>query len=64
MVEGEENRTKERCGLVIRVGLKFGIDIDDEGRANCREETSLRDRVRLSTRILYMTSNARISRWY
>ena len=43
MVEGEEGRAKEHHRLVIWVWLEFGIDVDDEGRADCREQTRLRD---------------------
>ena len=45
-VEGEEDGAEEDCGLIVRVGLEFGIDVDNEGRANGREQTYLRDQVR------------------
>ena len=41
MIEGEEDGAEEGRGLVVRVGLKVRLDIDDEGRADCREQTGL-----------------------
>lgn len=45
IVEGEEDRMKEGRGLVAGILLEFGVDIDDEGRADGREETGLRDKI-------------------
>ena len=46
LVEGEEDGAEEGHGLVVGVGLEFGMDVDDEGRADGREQTRLRDQVR------------------
>ena len=43
MVKGEEDCAKERHGLVVWVRLELGINVDNEGRADCREQTRLRD---------------------
>ena len=34
LVEGEEDRTEEGCGLGVRIGFELGLDVDDEGRAD------------------------------
>jgi hypothetical protein len=49
LVEGKEDRTEENCRLVIGVGLEIRVNVDDEGRADCREQTRLRGRVKLLT---------------
>ena len=41
LVKGEEDGTEESYRLVVRVGLEFRIDIDDEDRADGREQTGL-----------------------
>ena len=46
LVEGKEDRRKERCRLLVWIRLMFGINVDDEGRADCGEETRLRNKVR------------------
>jgi len=37
MIEGEENCTKKRRRLFIRVGLKLRLNVDDECGADSRE---------------------------
>ena len=44
MIEGEEDGTEEGCSLIARIWLKLLIDVDDESRANCREQSSLQDK--------------------
>jgi hypothetical protein len=44
MVEGKEDRTEEGCRLVVGIRLKLRIDIDDERRADCREQAGLQTR--------------------
>ena len=34
LVEGEEDRTEESCGLLIWIGLETRVDVDDERRAD------------------------------
>ena len=46
LVESEEDRAEEGGGLFVRIGLEVGIDIDDEGRADGGEQTSLHEQVR------------------
>ena len=41
-VEGEESRSEVGFGPFARVWLKFRLDIDDKGGADCEEQTSLR----------------------
>ena len=36
-IEGKEDRTKEDYALVVGIGLKIGINIDDESRADRTE---------------------------
>ena len=50
LVESEEDGTEERGGLLVRVGLQLRLDIEDECRADGREQTSLRGRVRWAAR--------------
>ena len=63
LVEGEEDRAEEGCGLLVRIGLETRVDVDDEGRADGGEQTRLQGRVRL-----FMRANdkdhLRRSRWY
>ena len=46
LVEGEEDRAQEGSRLIIRVGLEFRVDVDDEGGTDGREQTRLREQVR------------------
>ena len=41
VIEGEEDGAEEGRRLVVGVGLEFRLDIDDEGRADGREQTGL-----------------------
>jgi len=41
LIEGEEDGAEEGHGLFVRVWLKFRMDIDDESRADGREQASL-----------------------
>jgi len=41
LIEGEEDCAEDGCGLFVRVGLKFRMDIDDESRADGREQARL-----------------------
>ena len=43
VVEGEEDCTKEGCGLVVGIGLKLRVNIDDESGTDSREQAGLRD---------------------
>ena len=49
MIEGEEDSTEEGCSLIAGIWLKLFVDIDDESRANGREQTRLYDEVRSFT---------------
>ena len=33
---------EEGGGLIVRIGLELGVDVDDEGRSHCGEQTGLR----------------------
>ena len=33
--------TEEGSGVCVRIGLEFGVDLDDEGRGYGRKQTSL-----------------------
>jgi len=46
LVESEEDGAEEGGGLFIGIGLEVGMDIDDESRADGREQTCLRGRMR------------------
>ena len=46
LVESEEYGTKKGSGLFIRIGLEIRMDVDDKGGADCREQTSLQERIR------------------
>jgi len=46
LVESEEDRAEEGGGLFIGIGLEVRMDIDDESRADGREQTCLRGRMR------------------
>ena len=50
-IEGEEDRAEEGCGLVVGIGLKLRVDVDGKSRTDGREQTSLRDKVRLLARV-------------
>ena len=50
LVESEEDSAKKGCRLVVRIGLEVRMDIDDESRADGREQTRLWEQVRYSTR--------------
>lgn len=39
-IEGKEDRTKEDYALVVGIGLKIGINTDDESRADRTEWTA------------------------
>ena len=52
MIEGEEDSTQEGCRLITGVRLKLFIDVDDESRANGREQARLQDYVRSSAKTL------------
>ena len=41
LVEGEEDGAEECHRLVVGGGLELGTDVDDEGRADCREQTGI-----------------------
>ena len=41
LVESEEDGAKVRNRLVAGIGLEFGLDVDNEGGADCREQTGL-----------------------
>jgi len=41
LIESEEDGTEEGRGLVVRVGLEVGMDVDDESGADGREQTRL-----------------------
>ena len=43
LIESEENRAEEGGGLLVRIGLEVLVGIDDEGGADGREQTSLRE---------------------
>ena len=43
MIEGEEDSTEKGCRLITGIWLKLFIDVDDESRANCGEQTRLQD---------------------
>ena len=36
-----EENVEESSDLFIQIGLKLQMDLDDEGRGHCREQTSL-----------------------
>jgi hypothetical protein len=41
-VEAEKDRSEVGFRPFARVRLELGLDVDDESRANCREQTGLR----------------------
>ena len=45
LVESEEDCAEEGGGLLVRIGLEVGMDVDDEGRADGREQTGLHEQV-------------------
>ena len=46
LIESEEDRAEEGGGLLVRIGLEVRMDVDDEGRADGGEQTSLQEQVR------------------
>ena len=50
LIESEEDCAEEGHGLVVWVGAEIGMDVNDEGRADRREQTRLREQVRWLTR--------------
>ena len=46
MIESEEDGTEEDRRLLVGIGLEVRMDIDDESRADGREQTCLREQVR------------------
>ena len=58
LVEGKKDRTEEGCGLLVRIGLKPRVDVDDEGGADGGEQTRLQERVRWLTE----ASNAQLTK--
>ena len=46
LIESEENCAEEGGRLLVRIGLEVGMDVDDEGRADSGEQTSLQGQVR------------------
>jgi hypothetical protein len=46
MVEGDEDCTEEGCRLITGIWLELRVDVDDESRADCREQTGLENPVR------------------
>ena len=51
MIESEEDGAKEGHGLLVRVRPELRMDVDDERRADGREQTGLREQVREATRV-------------
>ena len=45
-IESEEDGAEEGCGLLVRIGSEVGVDVDDESRADNREQTRLRVQMR------------------
>jgi len=43
LIESEEDRAEEGGGLLVRIWLEVRMDVDDEGGADGREQTSLRE---------------------
>ena len=50
VIESEEDCTKQYGRLVNGIGLKLGVNIDDESRTDGREQTRLQDQVRGSVK--------------
>ena len=46
LIEGEEDRTEEGCGLFVGIRLETRMDVDDECGANRGEQARLRRQVR------------------
>ena len=46
LIESEEDCTEEGGRLLVRIGLEVGMDVDDEGGADGREQTGLQEQVR------------------
>ena len=46
LIESEEDGEEESSGLLIGIGLEVRTDINDESRADGREQTHLREQVR------------------
>jgi hypothetical protein len=49
LVEGEKDRTEVGFGPFGRIRLEVRLDVDDEGGADCGEQTGLRTRSALSS---------------
>jgi len=47
LVEGEEDRAQEGHRLIVRVGLEFRVDVNDEGRTDGRKQTRLQEQVQV-----------------
>ena len=61
LIESEDGT--EGSGLLVRIGLEVRVGVDDERRADGREQTRLWEQVRYFVRTDEMVSNVRISRW-
>jgi len=46
LIESEEDGSEEGSGLFVGIELKVRMDVDDEGGADGREQTSLWEQVR------------------
>ena len=46
LIEGEENRAEEGCGLLVRIGLETRVDVNHEGGTDGREQARLQEWVR------------------
>ena len=44
LIESEEDGAEEGSGLLVGIGLEFGMDIDDESGADGRKQTCLSTR--------------------
>lgn len=49
VVKSEEDCAKQSRRLIVGIGLKLWIDVDDESGTNRREQSRLRDQVRQLT---------------
>ena len=64
MIEGKKDGTEESRGVIGGTWLKLFVDVDDESRANGREQTRLQDKVRSLTgaRVTQRTNMRVVSR--